>query len=113
MHIVKTGYHVIREKELVPSAGPSSSGSIPQSVWKLIWSLKVPQKMKQFLWKACNNILPNKKRIAHSAGVLFAIKRMNQWNTHFYFVIGLGPYGLGINFNRWLIEVLLPIWATG
>lgn len=27
-------------------------------VWKEIWKSKVPQKIKIFLWKACQNILP-------------------------------------------------------
>ncbi|XP_030970761.1 uncharacterized protein LOC115991163 [Quercus lobata] len=31
--------------------------------WKIIWKLKVPEKVKHFLWKACTNSLPTKDNL--------------------------------------------------
>ena len=32
--------------------------------WKFLWQLDCPNKVKQFLWKACKNILPTNHRLA-------------------------------------------------
>lgn len=58
VYSVKTGYHVIKTKTQDPIMSPSSSEPIPGSVWNYIWNANLPQKVKIFLWKACNNILP-------------------------------------------------------
>ncbi|KAL0009841.1 hypothetical protein SO802_004949 [Lithocarpus litseifolius] len=34
-----------------------------QSLWKMIWNLKCPNKIKQFMWHSCRNILPTKQRL--------------------------------------------------
>jgi len=31
-----------------------------EEVWKAIWSMEVPNTVKVFCWRACNNILPTK-----------------------------------------------------
>ncbi|XP_057993097.1 uncharacterized protein LOC131174071 [Hevea brasiliensis] len=36
---------------------PSSSTSLPQPLWKMIWSLPVPPKIQNFLWRACSDSL--------------------------------------------------------
>ena len=43
------------------NALPSSSSTDGvKSFWKSIWYLKVPNKVKVFLWRACSNVLPTK-----------------------------------------------------
>ena len=34
-------------------------------VWKTIWALKVPPKVRNFIWRACSNIFPNKDNLQH------------------------------------------------
>ena len=33
-----------------------------KSFWSSIWKIKVPGKIKHFLWKACSNSLPTKEK---------------------------------------------------
>jgi hypothetical protein len=34
-------------------------------VWKTIWALNVPNAVKMFMWKACNDLLPKKMNLLH------------------------------------------------
>ena len=36
-----------------------------EAIWKLVWSLKCPNKVKHFLWRACKNALPTKQCLVH------------------------------------------------
>lgn len=60
---VKSCYYQINSKKTLNNQGASSSSSIPKQVWKLIWKISVPQKIKMFLWKLCNNSLPVKENL--------------------------------------------------
>ncbi|KAK9984138.1 hypothetical protein SO802_033663 [Lithocarpus litseifolius] len=42
-----------------------SDASRMEAIWKLIWSLKCPSKVKHFLWRACKNALPTKQCLMH------------------------------------------------
>nr|POE62567.1 putative ribonuclease h protein [Quercus suber] len=56
---VKSGYQLLCESEAkeVPS-GSSDEGV--KHFWKNIWRLKVPNKVRIFLWRACSSALPTK-----------------------------------------------------
>ena len=56
---VKTGYQLLCEFEM--NSLPSSSDSeVIKCFWKDIWRLKVPNKVKVLLWRACSRALPTK-----------------------------------------------------
>lgn len=52
---VRSGYWIASSSD----DNPSCSGlSDSKSWWKFFWHLKLPQKIKLFVWKACNNWIP-------------------------------------------------------
>jgi hypothetical protein len=54
---VRSAYYLEMERNAEKGGeGSNKSGFSP--LWKTIWDLKVPNTMKVFIWRACNNILP-------------------------------------------------------
>ena len=43
--------------------GECSDGISLRALWKLIWNLNCPNKVKHFMWRACKNILPIKCKL--------------------------------------------------
>lgn len=59
MYSVKSGYYVALEKKrLKMNVGESSNAQEINRIYKRIWSLPVPPKVRHFLWRACRNLLP-------------------------------------------------------
>ena len=46
-----------------PSIGKHSSANLDHSMWKRIWAMNVPPKVRIFVWKAYSNILPTKANL--------------------------------------------------
>ena len=42
----------------------SSKGVVGGMVWRTLWNLKIPNKIKVFGWRACRNILPTRVNLA-------------------------------------------------
>ena len=61
---VKSGYHLARKVIRNDDGVRSSKGTGNQQIWKKIWQLHVPSKIKIFWWRACQNILPT--RVNHA-----------------------------------------------
>ena len=61
----------IKETKKQREEGGTSDNTTMTKVWKSIWSLNCPNKIKHFMWHACRNILPTnhclKKRKVVSA----------------------------------------------
>ena len=55
--LVKSAYHMQKELATNTMAECSSSGEISK-VRKRLWALPIPNIEKNFLWQACNYILP-------------------------------------------------------
>ena len=57
---VKSGYQLALKMKF--SDAPSSSESMSQ-YWSALWSMELPKKIKIFMWRASNNLLPSTKNI--------------------------------------------------
>ena len=60
---VKTAYQVALRLSQSCS-GEHSSASQDRHLWKKLWSLNVPPKVRTFMWRACCNVLPTKSNLA-------------------------------------------------
>lgn len=60
-YTVKSGYHLAMNDQREVASKPSSSFQPPKAVWKFIWNLQVPPKLKHFWWRACSNLLATKE----------------------------------------------------
>ena len=47
------------------SSADSSNPKAQRQFWKGIWHLRTPNKIKHFIWKACNNALPTMANLYH------------------------------------------------
>ncbi|XP_075650170.1 uncharacterized protein LOC142620730 [Castanea sativa] len=63
-YFVKSGYHLARKVIRNDDGVGSSVGAGGQQIWKKLWQLHVPNKIKIFGWKACQNILPTQMNLA-------------------------------------------------
>ena len=59
---MKTTYQVAHRLSHTPSEEHSSAAQ-DQSLWKRLWSLNVPPKVRTFMSRACCNVLPTKSKI--------------------------------------------------
>ena len=64
MYSVKSGYFWLRDKDR-PSHNILNSvlASIPTAFWKCLWGLKVPPKIRCFLWKSMHGALATKANL--------------------------------------------------
>ncbi|KAK6144889.1 hypothetical protein DH2020_021709 [Rehmannia glutinosa] len=64
-HHSKTGAYTVKSgyKLLVNSIIDEQLGTA--GAWRKIWQMKVPSKIKFFLWRACTNCLPTRSNLAH------------------------------------------------
>ncbi|KAL3813976.1 hypothetical protein ACJIZ3_015244 [Penstemon smallii] len=63
---VRSAYHLaIRlDRDADHGAGSSSnSNEVHLNDWKWLWSIKLPNKIKIFLWRACRNLLPTRSNL--------------------------------------------------
>ena len=58
-YIVKSGYKFLYEEHLGRQPGPSENEAL-KPLWKKIWGLNVPNKVKHLAWRACKDSLPTK-----------------------------------------------------
>jgi hypothetical protein len=61
---VRSAYHLGKELQ-EREEGQCSKMEKGEEVWKAIWALEVPNTVKLFTWRACNNLLPTKVNLFH------------------------------------------------
>ena len=59
---VKSGYKCLCEDLQVSEPNPGTM-EVYRGLWKGVWRLNVPGKIKHFLWKSCTNSLPTKENL--------------------------------------------------
>lgn len=62
IYSVKMGYQALYEGSTQTHV-PTQNAEAKKSFWKGIWKLKVPSKIKHFMWKPCSNALPTKTNL--------------------------------------------------
>ena len=60
---LKTGYHVAHMQNIADKGASTSFQQHHPSFWNQVWNIKVPQKIKLFLWKICQNAIPVKDNL--------------------------------------------------
>ncbi|KAF7809654.1 reverse transcriptase [Senna tora] len=64
VYSVRSGYFVARSWIVeAPSLKPSSSFLVPPGLWKALWKVKAPPKMKNLLWRMCSGSLASKEAL--------------------------------------------------
>ena len=58
-YLVKSGYKILCENQQTGGLEPDIAEA-QRNLWKGVWKLKVPGKIKHFLWKSCRNSLTTK-----------------------------------------------------
>jgi hypothetical protein len=59
---VKSAYFIGRSLKEEARGQCSYVGNLPD-IWKDLWNLKVPGKVKMFAWRACQNLLPTRENL--------------------------------------------------
>ncbi|OMO57602.1 putative ribonuclease H protein [Corchorus olitorius] len=63
-YTVKTGYHLQKQAaEKKTKKRLSSSHQVDKMIWKAVWRLKVPEKVKSFLWRAYANTVATNQNL--------------------------------------------------
>ena len=59
---VKSGYSLLHES---PPSDPVQTEEVEarKLFWRRIWKLRIPEKIKHFMWKSCTNSLPTKTNL--------------------------------------------------
>lgn len=61
---VKSGYHIAHQFHLEEQKEkPESSFKLKKDAWKILWKMKIPNKVKNFWWRACKNVLATKENL--------------------------------------------------
>ena len=60
---VRSAYHVSHKQLSKINVGECSNNTRMKSLWKAIWKLHCPNKIRNFIWRACKDILPTKTKL--------------------------------------------------
>ena len=61
-YMVKLGYKFLQNETLQQKLGPSNTDSM-KPLWIAIWSLDIPGKVRNFVWRSCKNSLPTETNL--------------------------------------------------
>ncbi|KAF7801558.1 reverse transcriptase [Senna tora] len=100
--LVKTGYNkAVEDLSSVPSTNNINSHSL---IWKSLWTAKVAPKIKAFMWRLCNNVIPTAtnihKRLKHRSPSCFICGAEEETAAHVFLEC------------PWVHAVWFGIWTT-
>jgi hypothetical protein len=96
---VRSAYYM--QMEMVSrNEGACSESEKLNRIWKRIWSLSVPNSEKNFLWRACNNILPTKENLCKRKIIMDPLYVHVLWNGGGIWA----SYPLAMSFNYGCLE---------
>ena len=117
---VKSGYHVARSFKNLASSS-TSSGTNGNSLWKKLWGLCIPPKVRLFVWRLLRGILPSKGNLrkkvlladvdcvfchSHVANDLHLFKHCDVLESFWWASMGLKPKAhMGQNILDWFLEI--------
>lgn len=101
---VKSAYKVCRRNTLLKQNSSSGSADSRDDIWKRIWKMDCPNKVKHFIWRAAHNSHPsgliwNIGVWTLAIDVSFAMRRVRTVDTCFTNAAGREVYGL-----RWACQ---------
>ncbi|XP_030922977.1 uncharacterized protein LOC115949847 [Quercus lobata] len=64
---VRSAYYIALKVIESDEVGESSYGDFRTPLWRKIWHLKIPAKIRIFAWRACMNALPTKLNLNKNA----------------------------------------------
>uniref|UniRef100_A0A2N9G7B6 Reverse transcriptase domain-containing protein n=1 Tax=Fagus sylvatica TaxID=28930 RepID=A0A2N9G7B6_FAGSY len=64
IYTVRSGYHLLLHERNQAEPGTSDTTRMSQ-LWKTIWSVQIPSKIRHFLWRACHSSLPTRSNLHH------------------------------------------------
>ena len=99
VYSVKSGYREAQKAWRELNWAECSRGAVGREVWKTLWKLKLPNKIKVFGWRACSRILPtrinlSKKRIIADNRVKHARRSRKLKSMHYGIVVWRRTFGL-------------------
>lgn len=64
---VKSAYRVaqkwLKDQNHKADKGSASDNTRLRALWRMVWNINFPNKIKQFMWSSCRNILPTKHQL--------------------------------------------------
>lgn len=128
-YTVKSGYRALLDQSPPMVSGPTTFNPTLENLWDLIWSTQVPNKVKHFIWKACQNILPTrenlyKKRIPISQlcpvclteiEIVEHIFLIGPWTKPLWFglqIISIPSPMRITNIQNWIAQAIDSQWAN-
>ncbi|KAK7857552.1 putative ribonuclease h protein, partial [Quercus suber] len=60
---VKSGYFFLKTEARTAPSGSQSNAEKLKPLWRKIWKLPLPCKVRNFLWRACRNEIPTMKSV--------------------------------------------------
>ncbi|KAJ8641777.1 hypothetical protein MRB53_018471 [Persea americana] len=60
---VSSAYALEIRRQKAKAEGEASDAKVSKGMWRRIWKLKIPSKVRHFLWRACNEALPTRQNL--------------------------------------------------